>query len=105
MSKVVKLRSNYDTHHMHSHVVRGWNAKQQMNAFGVEWREGKAHTLKSPHEGYVISVTFRKYPKHPEYTRVRSVNWRCEHEPNGVYLTTDARMFYRKLKDAGFVEG
>ena len=91
-------------HYSHSSMVRHWRAKEQVNAFGIDWVEGELHSLKSPHDGYLVQVSFSTFPDHPEYIRVRSTNWRCEYEPNGIYDVEDARKFYRQLQKAGFVK-
>src|SRR5215472_575770 len=93
------------SHATHSALVRHWRAKEMANwaeSEVMKWKEGPFHALMSPFEGHLIRVTFAKYPGHPDFTRVRATNWRAEYEPNGIYATTDARMFYRTLLDAGF---
>ena len=97
--------ASWQAHSTHSALVRGWGAKQPRNAFGEEemgWQEGATHILRSPHEGHLIQVAFSNYPQHPEFTRVRSTNWRAEYEPSGIYSTADARQFYAQLRAAGF---
>jgi hypothetical protein len=55
-----------------------------------------------PGEGFKISVRFYYVKNHPEWMRIRSTNWRCENEPNGIYRISEARQFYRSLLRAGF---
>lgn len=68
------------------------------------WDEGETFKLKSPFEGYLVQVSFTKFPEHPEYMRVRTTNWRAEHEPNGIFSVADARAFWKQLVEAGFVK-
>jgi hypothetical protein len=94
-------------HYSHSSLVRhGLNGvKQTANAFALGWKESDTyHALRSPFEGYAVRVSFSTFDDQPDHIRIRSTNWRCEHEPNGVYSKEDARKFYRKLLDAGFVK-
>ena len=90
-------------HSKHAALVRTWKAKPIKNAFGVDWVEGAAYTLKSPEEGYAIRVSFTTYLEHPEAVSVRSTNWAAEYEPNGIFSRADCRAFYKKLVAAGFV--
>ena len=92
-------------HSAHSALVRSWRLKPVMNSFdALYWtEEPKYHVLRSPYDGYTVSVSFSTYADHPDLVRVRSTNWRCEHEPSGIVSREDARRFYRALLDAGFV--
>jgi hypothetical protein len=98
------MKNDWLSHSQHSSLVRNWRAKETHNWVDTDgWVEGEYHALRSPADGYLVRVSFAKYENHPEHTRVRSTNWRCEHEPNGIFSTTDARKFYRTLLEAGFV--
>lgn len=90
-------------HYSHSTLVRNWRAKQPIDVFGLRWAETKTCYMRSPHEGYLVQVSFSTYAEHPEYVRIRSTNWRAEHEPSGVYHIADGRKFWSLLKTAGFV--
>lgn len=70
----------------------------------MSWKTGDCYVLRSPHEGYLVEVSFTVYPDHPEYVHVRSTNWRAEHEPHGIFEIGAARKFYKDLIGAGFVQ-
>lgn len=96
----------YVDHSRHSGIVRSFRVKQARNWFDediMKWKEAKSCVVRSPHDGFVIQVVFSRYTDHPEYVRIRSTNWRAEHEPGGVYHAKDAEAFYRQLMRAGFV--
>lgn len=92
-------------HYNASRLVRYWDAKPIVaglvhpTEFGPE---GESFRLQFPGGGYVVRVVFSKLDNHPDKMRVRSTNWRCEHEPNGIYRIEDARLFYARLIQAGF---
>src|SRR3954471_19711825 len=90
-------------HFTHSSIVRNWRAKEAKTVYKMDGELGPWTKLKSPAEGYEVSVTFSRYIDHPELVRVRATNWKCEYEPNGLYFAKDAEAFYRTLKCAGFV--
>lgn len=101
------MATEFQNHSKHSNLVRFWKQGVKaapINPFGCDWEEAKeSHRLRSPYSGYLVQVSFSTYPEHPEYVRIRSTNWRCEHEPSGIFHKQDARRFYRELKSAGFV--
>lgn len=93
------------THRKHSNVVRGWNAKRE-SLHTIEdllAQQTESFSVKSPVEGFTISVTFSNLKDHPEKMRVSSSNWAAEYEQNAIFSKTDCRAFYKKLIEAGFV--
>lgn len=104
---MIKLSANGQPHDHHSHslLVRNWRVKRTKPGFpDLDWKGKSFHSLKSPFDGYAIRVSFETYEDHPGVVRIRSTNWRAEHEPSGLFLIDDARRFYLELKHAGFVE-
>ena len=95
--------TEYRDHAAHSRLVRSFPLQRHMEPReALHWTEGATHVLRSPHSGYLVQVSFATYPAHPEHVRVRSTNWRTEHEPSGLCLKDDARAFYKALLAAGF---
>ena len=92
--------------------IGNWEASSIVKSFNYSvkpcgrWDEvqevGRATSLYFPSESYTVSVSFTP-TEHPGMTRIRSRNWRCEDEPNGIYARADAIKFYRKLVAAGFL--
>lgn len=92
------------SHGYASNVVKYWNAKPVARWFDVKLEdETRVARLVHPGDGWVVAVSFATVKGHPEWVRVRSTNWRCEDEPNGVFAVEDARDFYKRLLRAGCV--
>lgn len=84
-------------------ALRAWSAKPVRPTFARidEEVKGETHTLRAPECGaWTIQVSFTEL-KGEDNIRIRSTNWRCEHEPSGVFSKADARKFYQSLLDLG----
>lgn len=82
-------------------IVKNWRKQPVARYFEVECDDPPV-CVSFPDS--FVSVTFLRVTGHPEWTRVRASNWRYEDEPNGVFLRSDACLFYRALLAAGFVQ-
>ena len=91
-------------HSKASNLVRFWRAPVVGNYMNfTDDMDRPGFTLRFPGQGYEIAVYFRHVKDHPELMRIRSTNWRCEHEPNGIFRIEDCRRFYKTLVKEGFV--
>lgn len=90
-------------HSKASWVIKSWRAPEVGSLFDVKLEdEFDGCTLVFPgHLGWRIAVYFTKIRNRPDVMRVRSSNYRCEDEPNGVYPVEACREFYRTLRAAG----
>lgn len=97
--------SMFTAHSEVSSAVRCWRptraTETSTELFDLE-RE--SFSLIFPGTGHTICVTFTVIEGHPDVMRAHSTNWRCEHEPNGIFFKNDCRNFYRRLKQLGCVE-
>ncbi len=91
-------------HHSHSNTVRNLKLAHIKAPAGEDSiRSTTTHTLKSPHPGYLVAVTFSEMQNQPNLMRIRSTNWSAEHEPYGIVTKANARAIYRRLLRAGFI--
>lgn len=87
-----------------SSVVRAFRAKPLCNLFYIQLSdEEHVCTLDFPNPSYTIRVYFSKIKHMPHAMRIRSTNWRCEDEPNGVFSIEESRQFYQDLIAHGFL--
>jgi hypothetical protein len=104
--QTVRERSPATDHYGASALVRSWHPKRMANHMSAEFLgkpEGDSFRYVHSDDGYLVAVTFTALPSYPQWMRVRSTNWRCEDEPNGIFDRDECRKFCERLIAAGFV--
>lgn len=90
------------------YVLRKWAGRQHWLDFkrepaGYKYpeSEGATHVLEFDNGSRIIKVWFTEVIGFPDLMRIRSQNWRVEHEPSGFISRVKARQLYRQCLDAG----
>lgn len=91
----------------HSALARGLALKRVVmsheEAMAFHNGETGSHEMRSPHPGHLVAVYFGESAARPDLIRIRSTNWRCEHEPGGYVTREEARCIWTLLKRAGMI--
>lgn len=95
-------------------VLRTWASRSHFGDYvrepvGYSWPESEGPThvltymirLADGTPSREVRISFTELVGFPELVRVRSTNWRCEHEPSGFMPKAKARRLYRECLDAG----
>jgi hypothetical protein len=97
-------------HQQADHILRRaipyyWpDAYEKADPFDPKWAADldKTHRLEYPAGfGFGIAISFTTLKSRTDVVRVRSTNWRCEHEPSGLMKIEAARKLYRELVATG----
>ena len=90
-----------------SSVLRAWCQRDHWKDYVTETPDDPSstewHSLRGMSGPNEVRISFGLVPGRPEVVRVRSTNWRCEHEPHGFMLRESARRLYQECLDCGMV--